>query len=161
MSHAHSHDNTVPPPALFAAAALVVVSLAMTSAVRLGWLPREAVPQAERAKAAVAPLQRRSLAFTDRGDGAVVVTDAASGAQVSVIGQETKAGGFVRGVLRGLARDRKMRGVGEAPPFTLTLWGDGSLSLVDSATGRSVELGAFGPDNRTIFAGFLPDGGAR
>ena len=58
-------------------------------------------------------------------------------------GQQT---GFIRGVMRGLARERRMRGIGDAPPFNLSLWRDGELSLTDSATGRSIELTAFGID---------------
>lgn len=160
MSLAHSHENTVPRPALAMALALVGVSLIMTTAVRLGFAEREAVPSVERAKADVTAVETRRLTFADRADGAVLVTDADSGATVAVIAGEQGNGGFVRGVLRGMARDRRMRGVGSQPPFTLTLWQDGSLSLTDTATTKSVELGAFGPDNRAAFAAFL-EAGAR
>ncbi|MGI4875884.1 MAG: photosynthetic complex assembly protein PuhC, partial [Janthinobacterium lividum] len=63
--------------------------------------------------------------------------------------------GFIRGVLRGMARDRLMRGVGKAPPFRLTLFGDGALTLFDPSTGRNVELGSFGPTNKQSFADLL------
>ena len=72
----------------------------------------------------------------------------------------TQGGGFIRGVLRGVARDRKMRGIGAQPPFALTLWRDGSLSLTDTATGREVELGGFGADNRAVFVALLEGEGA-
>ena len=42
-----------------------------------------------------------------------------------------------------------------APPFTLTAWRDGELSLTDTATGRSIELTAFGSTNRAAFAALL------
>lgn len=155
MSHAHSHENTVPRPALAMALALVGVSLVMTTAVRLGLAEREAVPAAERAKADVGAAETRKLSFSDRADGAVVVTDATSGETVATIVGESGNGGFVRGVLRSFARERHMRGIGAAPPFALTLWTDGSLSLADDTTGRSVELGSFGPDNRAAFMRFL------
>ena len=45
-----------------------------------------------------------------------------------------------------------------APPFTLTLWKNRTLSLEDKSTGRSIELGSFGPDNRAAFAALLPGG---
>ncbi len=51
-----------------------------------------------------------------------------------------------------------MHGFGAEPHFELVAWGDGSLSLTDTASGRMIELGAFGPDNRAIFAGLLPVG---
>lgn len=159
MSHAHSHDTTVPRPALAMAIALVVVSLLMTAAVRMGLAEREAVPAIERAKAAVAPLRTMQLRFADMPDGAVQVTNAATGDVIASMKGDNDGGGFVRGVLRGMARDRQMRGVGQAPPFTLTMWQDGSLSLLDPATGRSVELGSFGPDNRAAFLRFIaPEG---
>ena len=56
------------------------------------------------------------------------------------------------------ALERHFRGVGMTPPFTLTLWQNGTLSLVDKATGRAIELGSFGPDNRAAFAALMPGG---
>ena len=158
MSHAHSHENTVPRPALIAAGVLVGFSLLMTAAVQIGWLERSAVPSAERAEAAVSPLEQRSLLFADGADGSVVITEASTGEEVGMIAADSEQGGFIRGVLRGLARERRMHDVGSGPPFTLTLWQDGSMSLVDDATGRSVELGAFGPDTRAAFAVLLEGG---
>lgn len=155
MSHAHSHENTVPTPALIAAGMLILFALLMTATVRMGWLEREAVPSIERAKAQVAPAAQRTLAFADAADGSVIVTDGASGRQVALIEAGSEQGGFVRGVLRGMARERRMHGIGAEAPFTLTLWEDGSLSLLDETTGRSVELGAFGPDNRVDFENLL------
>lgn len=158
MSHAHSHENTVPRAALIAAVSLVILSLVLTSAVTLGFVEREAVPQVERAKAAVSMVASRDLQFADRRDGAVLISDANDGSSIAVIEAETKGGGFIRGVLRGLARERRMHGIGAEPHFVLTAWADGSLSLTDTATGRMIELGAFGPDNRAIFAALLSDG---
>jgi putative photosynthetic complex assembly protein len=158
--HAHSHENTVPRPALIMAGALVLLSIALTATVTLGFVDREAVPAVERAKAAVAPAATRELRFDDAATGDVRVSDAASGELVLLVDQDTQSGGFIRGVLRGLARDRRMRGIGSEPHFELTLWQDGSLTLSDSATGRDVELGGFGSDNRAIFMGLLDEGGA-
>lgn len=158
MSHSHSHENTVPKAALIAAVSLVVITLLMASAVSLGFLDREAVPQLEREKAQVQAIASRDLRFDDRQDGAVIISDAGDGSSIAVIATETEGGGFIRGVMRGLARERRMHGIGAEPPFVLTAWGDGSLSLTDSATGRMIELGAFGADNRAIFAELLPEG---
>ena len=56
--------------------------------------------------------------------------------------------GFLRGVLRGLARERKLERSAIEPPFRLTRWADGRLSLEDPATGRRIDdLEAFGPTN--------------
>ncbi len=155
MTLVHDHENDVPRPALAAAGLLVGATLAMTAAVTWGFAERSAVPSVERAEASIAPVETRNLTFRDLDDGSVWVGDADSGEAIATLAGEADGGGFVRGVLRGLARDRRMRNVGIAPPFELTLWENGSLSLKDSATGRSVELGSFGPDNRAAFARFL------
>ena len=86
-------------------------------------------------------------------DGAVAVYEAESGRVVDVVAPGTN--GFVRGVMRGFARERRSHEVGAAPPFRLTLWEAGNLSLEDPTTGRRVELDAFGPTNRQAFERFL------
>ena len=86
------------------------------------------------------------------------IEDAATGGTAGLVAAGSRSG-FIRGVMRGLARDRRMRGIGEAPPFRLTLWRDGELSLLDEATGRAIELSAFGSTNRAAFAALLPHGG--
>lgn len=98
-------------------------------------------------------LQSRSLQFVDRADGAVVVHDAADGSLIKVL--EPGSNGFIRGVLRGLARDRAAREVGEQPPFELTHWSDGRLTLTDTATGQVIDLRAFGTTNVGAFAQLL------
>jgi len=86
------------------------------------------------------------------------VRDVTTGETVRVLVDGVPGNGFVRGVMRGMARERHFRGVGMTPPFTLTLWQNGTLSLVDKATGRAIELGSFGPDNRAAFAALMPGG---
>jgi putative photosynthetic complex assembly protein len=156
--HGHSHDNVAPPAAIKGAAALILLSLLLVATARVGlWQP--ALPAAEqRIEAGLKPVSERMLHFADREDGYVLVTDAASGAQVAALGRE--GSGFVRGVMRGLARERRQYGAGAQPPFRLAQWPDGALSLTDTATGRVVELNGFGHTNRAVFAGFLAKGGA-
>lgn len=160
MSLVHDHEQTMPKGALTAALMLVVTALALTALVKVGVLSRESVPAVVRSEAHVAPALVRQLSFTDRGDGAVVVSDVTTGETVRVMIDGVPGNGFVRGVMRGMARERHIRGVGMSPPFTLTLWKNGTLSLDDKSTGRSVELGSFGPDNRAAFAALLPGGAA-
>ena len=155
MSLVHDHENMVPKPALIMAFGLVGFVLLLTAAVSWGLADREAVPSVERAAAEIAPVETRSLAFADSEAGEVIVTDADDGATIARIGRETEGGGFVRGVMRGLARERMLHDIGASPPFELTLWADGSLSLEDTATGRMIELGSFGSTNRATFAAFL------
>lgn len=150
----HRHDDMLPKGALVIAGALVLFSLAVTTIVRVAHIAPSASPVALRAAGHVAPLASRNLRFTDRADGAVVIEDVGTGHVAGMVEPGTKSG-FIRGVMRGLARDRHMRGIGDGPPFTLTAWKDGELSLVDTATGRTLELGAFGGTNRAAFAALL------
>ena len=92
----------------------------------------------------------RDIRFEDQSDGTVTVLDAEDGAPIArlAVGED----GFIRSVMRGLARERHARGLGPEVPFRLTTWTSGFLSLEDPATGRLVALTAFGPDNVAAFA---------
>lgn len=153
MSHAANHDPTVPRGALIGAAAVLLGTMAMTGAVSLGLIPHSANPEASRTAQNVAPAQERALRFADRADGAVVVSDAASGATVKII--EFGQGGFVRATLRRMARARAAAGIGAEPPFMLTRWANGALSLRDPETGREAEIQGFGADHSRAFAEML------
>ena len=153
MSDAHRHAELLPRSALIGAAALVLFALFATSVMRIAKIPPAASPVLLREQAQIQPITSRDLRFIDRADGAVVIVDA-RGTTASVVapGETT---GFIRGVMRGLARERRAMGIGDGPPFTLTLWRDGELSLTDTATGRAIELTAFGTTNRATFAALL------
>ncbi len=153
MSHAESHDPTVPRGALMAAAVLLLFTIMLTGAVRWGLIPQSGDPTASRAAQQVSPAQQRLLRFTDRADGAVVVTDAASGATVQII--EFGKGGFVRATMRRMAKARAAAGIGAKPPFKLTRWENGALSLTDPETGREAEIYGFGSDHTQAFSDML------
>lgn len=150
----HDHANTLPRGALALCGAIVGLSLAATTAVRLGGIAPSASPVLLRAAEHVAPVASRDLRFVDRADGAVVITDVTDGRPAGMVAPGSTSG-FIRGVMRGLARDRHMRGLGDGPAFRLTEWHDGELSLTDLATGRAIELSAFGSTNRAAFAALL------
>ena len=158
MSHAVHHDPTVPRGALIGAAVLLLFVMAMAGAVKWGFLPVAADPSASRAAAHIAPAQSRLLRFSDREDGAVVVSDAATGAEVKVIG--FGEGGFVRATMRRIAKARAAQGIGAEPPFKLILWENGALSLSDPETGREAEIHGFGQDHSRMFAEMLTENGA-
>ena len=134
-----------PRAPLFGAGALGVLSLLLAAISRLTGFG--AVP-VETAK----PLESRELRFEDRSDGAVAVLEP-DGKVVEILAPGTN--GFVRGVMRGLARERKMEGIGAEPPFRLVRWDDGRLSLEDTATGREIQLVSFGPTQFEVFAKVL------
>lgn len=151
--HGHSHENTVPKGALVMACGVVLFTLALTSATQLGWIAPSPSASDVRAAASATATTTRVLQFADGPNGTVVVTDAGTGATVHVFGEE--GSGFIRGVLRGMGRDRHMRAIPMDAPYELNHWSDGSLSLTDTATNRIVELGAFGPTNRDTFEALL------
>jgi putative photosynthetic complex assembly protein len=63
--------------------------------------------------------------------------------------------GFLRGALRGLTRERRLRGVPAGEPMVLSGSADGRLSLADPATGQRLALESFGPSNAAVFARWL------
>jgi putative photosynthetic complex assembly protein len=133
---------------------IVTRAALMGAAVLVGLVVVAALARRDAAGApALAPLVRaRALLFTDRADGAVVVTDAADRHVVAV---ETGQLGFLRQTMRGLALDREAQGGRRGAPFTLSYYADHRLILRDPVTGRQVELEAFGPTNEGVFAGLL------
>jgi putative photosynthetic complex assembly protein len=92
----------------------------------------------------------RTFLFEDRSDGSIVVLDAATHAQVDSV--PPASNGFLRGTMRGLARERKRQGIGADVPFELVGHTDGRLTLIDPATRRRVDLESFGPTNAAAFA---------
>ncbi len=155
MSAGHVHDAPFPRAMLVGAGVIVGGALLMATSVRLGILPISASPVAIRAEAKLQPTMTRDLAFADRADGAVVITDTRTGELAKLIARDSQSG-FIRGTMRGMMRERRMHKFAENVAFRLAAWPDGSLSLTDTGTGRTIELGAFGATNRAAFAELLP-----
>lgn len=94
-------------------------------------------------------LWQQQLRFEDRPNGDVGVVDARSGQEIARFAGEQ---GFVRGVLRALARERMRRGIGPEQPFELLGHAHGRLTLRDPVTGERIALESFGPSNAALFA---------
>jgi len=144
--------DTEPFPrfALISASALIGLSLIGTTAVRL---TRTLGPESPAAVAPAAAAASLDLRFKDQPDGSIRITRVSDGGLAgTVIPGE---GGFIRGVMRGLARDRISRHIGEEPAFRLALSQAGDLSLLDTATGRLIDLESFGQGNRDSFFDLL------
>ena len=146
MSNSAHDDKSIPRPLLIGAALLVIITMVSAGTGRLTGVGTTMTPTSE-------VVQARSLQFADRTDGGVDVTDVTTGTSVYVVPPGTN--GFLRGVLRGMSRTRKLENVGPEPAYTLTRWADGRLSLADPSTGREVNLEPFGPTNYRVFAKFL------
>lgn len=143
-AHAHSHDPQVPRGVLLAVAALLALALLAVAAVRLSGVDiRE--PDA-------AAVSTRLLRFEDRPGGSIAVIDAVTGRQVDRVDAE---GGFLRGAMRVMARERRMRGLGAEAPFELIGRADGRLTLRDPATRQVIDIESFGPTNAAAFARLL------
>jgi putative photosynthetic complex assembly protein len=99
------------------------------------------------------PVRSAELRFEDRDDGAVVARDARDDREVAVI--EPGSNGFVRGVLRGMFRTRRLESISSREPFRLTEESDGRLVLSDPHSGRAVELRSFGGTNYDAFSTLL------
>lgn len=98
-------------------------------------------------------LESRQLCFEDRADGTMAIYDVSQNRQVEVLAPGSN--GFLKGVLRGFARERKLQKVTADGPLRLARQADGLLTLDDPSTGRQVFLGAFGPTNEAVFARLL------
>lgn len=145
MSHASSSPS-FPRSALFAAGAVIVFSIGLAAAGR--------VTGAANSEPTASPVIDRELLFHDLPNGGVAVFDANdSSTPIDTFAPETN--GFLRATMRGLARQRLRQSEGAETPFRLTEWADGRLTLTDPATGRRVEMEAFGITNESVFARLL------
>ena len=103
--------------------------------------------------------QSVDIAFSDAVDGSVVVTEKPGDKTIAVLAPGTN--GFIRGTMRGLARDRRVRNIGADVPFTLARHDNGHLTLSDPATGRMLELNGFGVTNVGAFDSIMQAAGRR
>jgi putative photosynthetic complex assembly protein len=137
------HEPVVPRGGVFAAAALVLFALAAVTTVRLTGVggTRMVLPAA---------VESRDLRFEDGKNGAVLVYDANDRQLVDTLAPGSN--GFIRVVLRGLARERKLGDIGAQPPFRLTRFESGQITLTDTSSNKQIDLGAFGSTNAEAFA---------
>lgn len=145
MSHHHA-SPVIPRGILIGAALMIGLTIALSGAARLTGIGTTQMPPS-------AAVETRSLHFADQRDGSIAVTDAATGRTVAVVSPGTN--GFLRGTLRGMARERRRQDIGAGPAFNLVRWADGRLTLEDPTTRRVIDLAAFGPTNSGVFADLL------
>jgi putative photosynthetic complex assembly protein len=139
-------DRHVSPTALKAIGVLLLGCLIAVAVVRLTGVGGTAVPLST-------VVEVRALNFEDRPDGAIAVYDAGAAEPFEIL--PPKSNGFLRGMLRAMARGRKLEHVGRTQPFEVVRWADGRLSLRDPAVGTDINLEAFGRDNFPVFKRFL------
>lgn len=142
--------EALPRGAIIALGAVLAATLLAVAAVRLSGVDIR-TPDAPAAA-------QRSLRFEDGAAGSVLVIDATSGRVIDEVSGEA---GFLRGTLRALVRERRMRGIGAGPPFELIARTDGRLTLSDPATSERLDLESFGPTNAAVYRRWLLDSPSR
>jgi putative photosynthetic complex assembly protein len=145
-------SRMVPKGAILGAAALIGFSLVAAGVGRLTGVGTVRAGY-------TSTVQTASFRFEDRADGGIAVIAPESGVTLGVVPAGTD--GFVRTVLRSLAFDRQRRGVGAGPPFVISKWSDGHSTIDDPATGRRVDLAAFGAANMQTFEHLVAMRGAK
>jgi len=146
LTQASQVAPAAPRAMAWAVAALLVLALAAVG------VQRQLAPAAPAAPAGT-PIAVLAYTFHDRADGGIEARRAADGVLVHTV--PAQSNGFLRGTLRGLARERKRRGLGPALPVQLLAYADGRLLLQDPATGWQTDLQAFGPTNTAAFVPLL------
>jgi putative photosynthetic complex assembly protein len=139
-------NRPFPRAALIGAGVLITLSIGMAALGRLTNIGTTRMPVA-------AVVQQRQVQFADQSDGGIAVFDTRAQQRIALLPPGTN--GFLRGVLRGLVRDRRRSEIGPQAPFVLTRWADGRLSITDPALGRQINLEVFGPTNSRVFAQLL------
>ena len=131
---------------------MVWVILAM--ALLWAWgVSREDAHYAPPQQQASLPVTSADLLFVDGDRGRIDVLDARTRATLAVY--ESGEGSFLRGILRSLVRERRVRDLDPGGAFNLALLDNGSLVISDPDTGYWMALEAFGIDNRRLFAELL------
>jgi putative photosynthetic complex assembly protein len=151
MTQAQPVQQTVPRGALIGAAVLMVGTLVIAALARHPYLAPAATDDRP-------PIASCELRFADRADGTLAAYDATTGREVSDVTPQSN--GFIRGVLRGMFRTRKLESMGRDATFRLAREADGHLTLTDRETSRRIDLDSFGPTNSEAFATLLTAGTA-
>lgn len=103
----------------------------------------------------VTELPRASLTvrFEAQADGGLSVIDVARGREMDHLAPGEN--GFLTTLIRVVRRDIERTPETLSLPFRIEAWQDHRVTLTDSATGRRIDLIAFGPSNAEIFIRWL------
>ncbi|AFL74348.1 putative photosynthetic complex assembly protein [Thiocystis violascens DSM 198] len=141
------NNRPFPKGVLIAMAALLGFIILMISVARLTGTKMDLAPVTPEVLA-------REIKFLDLADGAVAVYDVETGALIQTL--PPGEGGFIRGVLRSMERQRKGYQADLSEPFHLARRESGDLTLKDPITGIQLELKAYGATNEAAFEQLLP-----
>lgn len=149
--HHHHHDIRIPRSVLIGFGLLLAGVVTAVALFRFsGMEPLARVPEPQHI------LDQRELRFIDGGGGTVEVREIREGSvEVLIHVIEAGDGGFVRGVLRSMARARRANGISDEYPFVLIHTANGTVLLEDPATEQRIDLQAFGPASIEAFKALL------
>ena len=147
MADQHNHDIKIPTGVLIGFGLLLAGIIAAVAFFRYsGQEPLAQVPEPANI------LEQRQLRFVDGGNGTVEVLQVRPGEADTLIHLiEPGDGGFIRGVLRSMARARRASGISEEAPFVVIQLANGTVLLEDPATQQRIDLQAFGPASIEAF----------
>jgi putative photosynthetic complex assembly protein len=134
----------VPRTLLWAMLALALSALAITTFAVVTDRPPEAQPQA-------AEVLRDRWIVLEGHDAKAVTVRETDGTVIA----DMAHGGFVTVIQNGLATERKKHGVDPLRPVRIVEYANGRLAVEDPDTGWSVELYAFGGENKAAFERLL------
>lgn len=147
----HHHEIRIPRSVLIGFGLLLAGVVTAVALFRFsGMEPLAQVPEPQHV------VDQRELRFVDGGGGTVEVLEVRDGAAdvlIQVI--EPGDGGFIRGVLRSMARARRADGISDEQPFVLIHAANGTVLLEDPTTGQRIDLQAFGPASVEAFKALL------
>ena len=140
-------SHQVPPLPLALGFGLALLTLALVAGARLtGFTPEQTLPGAS-------VVDSRLLRFVQESDGGVTVIDGETG--LAIADAPPGAEGFLKGALRGLMRIRMGEQTPHGAPYRLQRLANGQLMLIDTSTGVSLDLNAYGRSNAAVFGEFL------
>ena len=145
MSEPHE-DKPIPRAALISAAVLIGLTIVFAATSKQTGIGKTKVQYAE-------VEQQLPLYFEDKANGEIDIIAANSGVLIKTL--TSGEGGFIRGVMRGLVRERRSHGMGPDVPFILSRHADDRYSITDPATNRRIDLEPFGDTNINAFADLL------
>ncbi|TVP55531.1 MAG: photosynthetic complex assembly protein PuhC [Gemmatimonadales bacterium] len=156
MSYIHIDDDTppniLPPAALKAIGVMLALVLVLAAVARLTGVG--VVSSADLDDRTV--IAERMISFETEGeDGIIRIRDGSSA--MLLVQLEPGEGGFLRGAVRPLNRERMTARFSPEDPYRLVQWSDGALTLDDPLTGVRLDLYAFGHTNAGAFAALLTD----
>ena len=131
---------------------MIWVVLAM--ALLWGWaVSRDDASYAPPEPQAAASVSSAALLLVDGPGGRIDVLEAQTESTLAQYGSGEAS--FLRGILRSLVRERRIRDLEPGGVFELNLLDNGSLVISDPETQYWMALEAFGVDNRQVFVTLL------